>query len=74
MYIGRFIDACGGENAGVAKGAFLSNWFKGKEFAFAFGVTLTCSRLGSVAAGFVIILIFILYYLNIYQLFKYNYI
>ena len=38
----------GGESLGVGQSAILSEWFKGKEVAFAFGVSLSIARLGSV--------------------------
>lgn len=49
MYLGRIIFGCGGENMNVANSAILSVWFKDKELAFAFGLNLSISRLGSVA-------------------------
>lgn len=48
MLIGRVIYGFGGESMGVANSAILSEWFKGKELAFAFGINLSISRLGSV--------------------------
>lgn len=49
MFLGRIIFGCGGENMNVANSAILSVWFKDKELAFAFGLNLSISRLGSVA-------------------------
>lgn len=48
MLAGRVIFGCGGECIGVAQSAIVSIWFKGKELAFALGMLLTVSRLGSV--------------------------
>lgn len=53
MYLGRIIFGCGGENMNVANSAILSVWFKDKELAFAFGLNLSISRLGSVANNLV---------------------
>jgi len=53
MYLGRIIFGCGGENMNVANSAILSMWFKDKELAFAFGLNLSISRLGSVANNLV---------------------
>lgn len=48
MYIGRVLFGIGGESLGVGNSALLSEWFKGKELAFAFGLNLSIARLGSV--------------------------
>lgn len=53
MFIGRIVFGIGGESMGVANSAILSVWFKGKELAFAFGLNLSISRLGSVANNLV---------------------
>jgi len=53
MLAGRFIFGLGGECQFVCKSAIISQWFKGKELAFAFGINLSFSRLGSVAASFI---------------------
>ncbi|XP_043567999.1 major facilitator superfamily domain-containing protein 1 isoform X3 [Chiloscyllium plagiosum] len=42
---GFFIDKLG---SGVAQDRIIAFWFKGKELSLAFGLQLTCSRLGSV--------------------------
>jgi MFS family permease len=47
LYIGRFIFGWGSESLVVAQSAIFTRWFKGKELAFAFGVGLTISRLGT---------------------------
>jgi MFS family permease len=47
MYMGRFIFGYGSEALLVAQNAILVRWFRGKELALAFGVTLTISRLGT---------------------------
>ena len=48
MFIGRVVYGFGGESLGVGNSALLSEWFKGKELAFAFGLNLSVARLGSV--------------------------
>jgi len=53
MLAGRFIFGLGGETQFVCKSAIISQWFRGKELAFAFGVNLSFSRLGSVLAGII---------------------
>ncbi len=47
LYAGRFVFGWGSESLVVAQSAIFSRWFKGKELAFAFGVGLTISRLGT---------------------------
>jgi len=47
MYAGRFVFGYGSEALLVAQNAILVRWFRGKELALAFGVTLTISRLGT---------------------------
>ena len=49
ILMGRVIFGLGGESMGVAQSAIVSLWFKNKELAFALGINLTVSRLGSVA-------------------------
>jgi MFS family permease len=49
MLIGRVIFGMGGESMNVAQSAIVSVWFKGKELAFALGINMSISRLGSVA-------------------------
>ncbi len=44
---GRFLFGAGSESLIVAQSAMLARWFRGKELAFSFGVTLTLSRLGT---------------------------
>eukprot|EP01095_Lingulamoeba_sp_RSL-Kostka_P009626 TRINITY_DN3341_c0_g1_i1.p1 TRINITY_DN3341_c0_g1~~TRINITY_DN3341_c0_g1_i1.p1 ORF type:complete len:442 (-),score=89.99 TRINITY_DN3341_c0_g1_i1:66-1391(-) len=48
MLTGRIVFGTGGGSISVVQNAIASYWFKGKELALAFGVTLTASRLGSV--------------------------
>lgn len=48
IFLGRLIFGFGGESFTVANSALLSDWFKGRELAFAFGVNLAISKLGSV--------------------------
>jgi len=48
MIAGRVIFGMGGESMSVAQSAIVSVWFKGKELAFALGVNMSISRLGSV--------------------------
>ena len=47
LYLGRFIFGWGSESLVVAQSAIFTRWFKGKELAFAFGIGLTISRLGT---------------------------
>ena len=47
LYLGRFVFGWGSESLVVAQSAIFSRWFKGKELAFAFGIGLTISRLGT---------------------------
>jgi nitrate/nitrite transporter NarK len=54
MLAGRFIFGLGGDCVTVGKSTILSKWFKGKELAFAFGLTLSVGRLGSVVSGWVL--------------------
>lgn len=49
MLLGRVIFGLGGESLSVAGSALISSWFAGKELAFALGINLSFSRLGSVA-------------------------
>jgi len=48
MFIGRFIFGLGGGSITIVQNAITAHWFKNKELAMAFGITLTMSRLGSV--------------------------
>ena len=48
MIVGRIIFGMGGESMGVAQYSMVSSWIKWKELAFAFGLNLSISRLGSV--------------------------
>jgi MFS family permease len=48
MFVGRFIFGLGGGSITIVQNAITAKWFKGKELAFAFGCTLTISRIGSV--------------------------
>ena len=50
LFVGRFIFGAGSEPLIVAQSAILARWFKNKELAFSFGLTLTVSRLGSLFA------------------------
>jgi MFS family permease len=45
--VGRLIFGAGSESLVVAQSAILARWFKGKELAFSFGLTLTIARLGT---------------------------
>lgn len=51
MLAGRFIFGLGGESMSVAQSSIVTVWFKGKELAFALGVNISISRLGSVIMG-----------------------
>ena len=48
MFAGRFIFGLGGGSITVVQNTITAKWFKGRELAFAFGCTLTISRIGSV--------------------------
>ncbi|KAF1328424.1 Major facilitator superfamily, partial [Globisporangium splendens] len=48
MLAGRFVVGLGGECLSVAQGALVVEWFKNEELAFAMGLNLSISRLGSV--------------------------
>ena len=50
IFLGRFIFGAGSEPLVVAQSAILARWFKNKELALSFGLTLTVSRLGSLFA------------------------
>ena len=54
MCLGRFIFGLGGECMTVAQSTIVANWFKGKEFSFSMGLTLSISRLGSVLNSLVL--------------------
>lgn len=54
MIAGRVVFGLGGECMSVSQSAIISQWFKGKELAFAYGLNLTISRLSSVIGGFII--------------------
>lgn len=45
--VGRTIFGAGAESLIVVQSAMLARWFKGKELALAFGITLTFSRVGT---------------------------
>ncbi|OGF64873.1 MAG: MFS transporter [Candidatus Fischerbacteria bacterium RBG_13_37_8] len=47
IFLGRFIFGAGSEPLVVAQMAMLTRWFKSKEMALSFGITLTVSRLGT---------------------------
>jgi MFS family permease len=47
LFLGRFIFGAGSESLVVAQSAIIARWFKGKELALAFGLSLTISRLGT---------------------------
>jgi len=47
MILGRIVFSLGGESLSVAQNIYCSKWFKGKELALSFGVTLSFSRIGS---------------------------
>lgn len=47
LFVGRMIFGAGAESMAVAQSAILARWFKGKELALAFGLSLTFSRLGT---------------------------
>ena len=45
------VNSLGGESMSVGQSAIVSKWFKGKELAFALGLNISVSRLGSVING-----------------------
>lgn len=45
--LGRVVFGLGGESLGVAQSAYTAKFFKGNELAFAFGIALSFSRIGS---------------------------
>jgi len=47
LFAGRFVFGAGSESLVVAQSAIIARWFKGKELALAFGISLTISRLGT---------------------------
>jgi MFS family permease len=47
LYAGRVLFGIGSESMIVAQSAIIARWFKGKELAMAFGITLTIARLGT---------------------------
>lgn len=47
--VGRAVFGAGGESLNVSTNTFMTGWFSGKELAMAIGVTVSVSRLGSVA-------------------------
>lgn len=51
MLIGRLVFGLGGECMSVSQSAIISQWFKGKELSFAFGITLCVARVGSYING-----------------------
>jgi len=50
LYVGRFIFGAGSEPLVVVQSAILARWFKGKELALSFGISLTVSRIGTLFA------------------------
>jgi MFS family permease len=50
FFVGRFIFGAGSEPLIVAQSAMLARWFRQKELALSFGITLTVSRLGTLFA------------------------
>jgi MFS family permease len=47
LFGGRLIFGAGSESLIVVQSAIISRWFKGKEMAMAFGISLTISRIGT---------------------------
>jgi MFS family permease len=50
FFAGRFLFGAGSEPLIVAQSAILARWFKGKELALSFGISLTIMRLGTLFA------------------------
>ena len=48
MYLGRFVFGLGAESLCVAQSTITSDWFQGSDVAFAMGIGLAVSRLGSI--------------------------
>lgn len=48
MYLGRFVFGLGAESLCVAQSTITSDWFEGRDVAFAMGIGLAVSRLGSI--------------------------
>lgn len=48
MFLGRFVFGFGAESLCVAQSTITSDWFEGKDVAFAMGIGLAISRLGSI--------------------------
>ncbi len=48
MFVGRFLFGCGETSTSVANSTILSDWFEGKELAFAMCINIAIARLGSV--------------------------
>jgi len=48
MILGRLVFGFGGESLSVTQSTLISEWFRGKELAFAMGLNISVSRLGSV--------------------------
>ena len=47
LFTGRLVFGAGSESLIGVQSAIISRWFKGKEIAMAFGITLTISRVGT---------------------------
>jgi MFS family permease len=47
LFGGRLVFGAGSESLIVVQSAIISRWFKGKEMAMAFGISLTISRVGT---------------------------
>jgi len=47
MVVGRFIFGLGGESLTVGQNTYTTRWFEGDQIAFAFGIVLAFSRIGS---------------------------
>jgi MFS family permease len=47
MILGRIIYGMGGENLTITTSAFIGQWFKGKELAFALGVDISAARIAA---------------------------
>jgi MFS family permease len=47
LYVGRVLFGIGAESSYVVQSAIIARWFRDKELAMAFGITLTIARLGT---------------------------
>jgi MFS family permease len=51
MMFGRLVFGIGGESIGVAQTRITTEWFRGRQLAFALGMNIAVGRVGSVFNG-----------------------